>query len=115
MVREDILGGLKNALERGESMQDAKASLISAGYSQAEVEEALATLEKVQVKRKEIPIPTITTVSLEQPPTPPAAHALVKPFPQIKVKRRFNYWLLIPIILVSFAIAYLIYNILLAQ
>lgn len=40
MPREDIVAGLKNALERGEPMQKAMASFINAGYTPAEVEEA---------------------------------------------------------------------------
>jgi hypothetical protein len=39
-MRDDILGGLKNALERGENINKAIASLISAGYSEKEVKEA---------------------------------------------------------------------------
>jgi len=40
MVREDIVAGLRNALERGYSLQIAKQSFISAGYSEMEVEDA---------------------------------------------------------------------------
>lgn len=42
MVREDIVAGLKNAVERGYSLELAKKSFISAGYSKEEVEEASA-------------------------------------------------------------------------
>ena len=118
MVREDILGGLKNALERGEGLDNAKSSFISAGYPKNEVEEAASLLEKKETKKK-MEIPTIYSVSM-QAPTPSASAsgpktAEIKPFPQIKVTKKFNYWLIPPIIIVSFAIAYLIYNILLAQ
>ena len=44
-MREDILGGLKNALERGENINKAIASLISAGYSEKEVKEAANFLQ----------------------------------------------------------------------
>jgi len=40
MVREDIVAGLKNALDRGYSFQAAKRSLLNAGYSAEDVEEA---------------------------------------------------------------------------
>ncbi len=40
MVREDIVAGLKNAVERGEGIETAKQSFISAGYPREEVEEA---------------------------------------------------------------------------
>jgi len=40
MVREEIVEGLKNAVERGYSLEMAKQSFISAGYPREEVEEA---------------------------------------------------------------------------
>ncbi len=40
MVRQDIVAGLRNALERGISIDSAKNSLLSAGYSMEDVEEA---------------------------------------------------------------------------
>lgn len=40
MVREDIIAGLRNAVERGEPIEKAKQSFISAGYPKEEVEAA---------------------------------------------------------------------------
>ncbi len=40
MINEDILTSLKNAIEKGESLQTAMAICINSGYSQREVEEA---------------------------------------------------------------------------
>lgn len=40
MVRQDIVAGLNNALERGYSFEGAKQSLLNAGYSTEDVEEA---------------------------------------------------------------------------
>jgi len=118
MVREDIVGGLKNAIERGESVQEAKNSFLFAGYLQKDVEEAAASLEKVnvQTRKTDMPIPELFTASLEQPEVKagqPGAEE-TKPLPQIKVKRTFNYLLLIPIVIISAVIAYLIYSILLS-
>lgn len=111
MVRQDILGGLRNALERGESLEEAKNIFISTGYNAAEIEEAAKILsEKVAGKRTEIP--TIISVSMEQPPAPGKEE--IKPLPQIKVKATFNWLLLIPIVLISALIAFLIYNLLLS-
>ena len=42
MVREEILTGLKNAVERGQSIEKAVQSMISAGYNPAEVNEAVS-------------------------------------------------------------------------
>ena len=39
-MREDIRGGLKNALERGETIEQAIRSFINAGYNETEVREA---------------------------------------------------------------------------
>lgn len=36
-MREDIYGGLKNALERGADLEDAVRSFINAGYPESEV------------------------------------------------------------------------------
>jgi len=43
-MREDIVAGLKNAFERGESMEKAVNAFINAGYNQNEVEEAAKSL-----------------------------------------------------------------------
>lgn len=110
MVREDILGGLKNALERGETLQEAKDSFISAGYSKSDVEEASLILEKVQTKKAEMP--AIYTGVLQTQEAKPGQKE--KPLPQIKVKSKFQWYLIVPIILVSAAIAYLLYSIFLA-
>jgi hypothetical protein len=40
MVREDIVAGLRNALDRGNSFEAAKQSLLNAGYSSEDIAEA---------------------------------------------------------------------------
>lgn len=61
MVRKDILAGVRNAVERGESFEQAKASLINAGYTRGEVEEAVAVLSKAgeigEIKEVAVPAP----------------------------------------------------------
>ena len=49
MVREDIVAGLKNAVGKGESLETAKQSFISAGYSKADVEEASSLIQSGSV------------------------------------------------------------------
>ena len=39
-MREDIQGGLRNAMERGASLEQAIKSFLSAGYAESEVREA---------------------------------------------------------------------------
>lgn len=49
MVREDIVAGLRNSVERGESLEKAKQSFISAGYPRQEVEEAASLIHSGSV------------------------------------------------------------------
>ncbi len=44
MVRKDIFGALRNAIERGESLEEAKLSLVNAGYPREDVEEAAGAM-----------------------------------------------------------------------
>ncbi len=41
MVREDIVAGLRNAVERGYTLQQAKQTLLNSSYNAQEVEEAV--------------------------------------------------------------------------
>lgn len=50
MARQDLLGALRNALERGQSIEQAKASLLNAGYDTFEIEEAAKELGTEEVK-----------------------------------------------------------------
>ncbi len=43
-MRDEIEAGLKNAVERGEKLEDAMASFINAGYNPAEVRQAASSL-----------------------------------------------------------------------
>lgn len=44
MVKEEILGGLRLALSKGESLKQAMMSFYSAGYKKQDIEEAARTL-----------------------------------------------------------------------
>ncbi len=46
-MREDIYGALKNAIERGESIESAVRSFINAGYNETEVREAAQALSSI--------------------------------------------------------------------
>jgi len=50
MARQDLIAAIRNALERGESVEDAKKSLVNAGYSITEVEEAESQVGKLKQK-----------------------------------------------------------------
>lgn len=46
-MKEDIVAGIKNAIERGYSLEQAKTSFINAGYNVRDVEEAASSLTGV--------------------------------------------------------------------
>ncbi|RLG16286.1 hypothetical protein DRN69_01160 [Candidatus Pacearchaeota archaeon] len=52
MVNQDILGGLKSALERGESLKQAMMTFYNAGYRKEEIEEAARALKEEQEHKK---------------------------------------------------------------
>lgn len=84
MPTEEIAAGLKQAIERGESLEQAKRSFINAGYSRKEVEEAASTLGGVLT---EFPQPTATYQPQIFPPLLPTPFQTPYPSlqkPQIK-------------------------------
>lgn len=68
MARQDLIAALRNALERGETLEEAKISLINAGYKKEEIEEASREIEKIRPKK----LPTIER-KFPSLPTPPKA------------------------------------------
>lgn len=74
MVSEEIVGGIKNALERGNSLRDAMISFFNAGYDRKEIEEAAAILLNYQptVKTEStIPVPVMKMVEVKKEISPP--------------------------------------------
>lgn len=63
MVNKEILGGLKSALERGQSLKQAMMSLYNAGYRKEEIEEAARALQLEQ-QQEQIQMP------VQKPPLP---------------------------------------------
>ena len=47
-----ILGGLKNAIERGESIEKAKSTFLNAGYDSNDLEEAVGLLSSKEIKEE---------------------------------------------------------------
>ena len=88
MVKEEIaaiLGGLKNAIERGESIEKAKSTFLNAGYKSEEVDDAAGLLSVKEVNKEEKKAEKenkkeIKTLTKE------------KPLPEIKLepKKKFN-------------------------
>ncbi len=58
MARQDLIGALKNAIERGEGTEEAKSTLLNAGYNRYEIEEAAKEIEKFKLKlKRKLPLP----------------------------------------------------------
>ena len=67
MTKEEILAGLKQAIERGESLEQAKQSFINAGYNPRDVEEAAASFEGVLTEYPKPAFHHQTPLSRQQP------------------------------------------------
>lgn len=74
MVDRNLLGGMKNALERGQPIQKVKQSFINAGYKPQEVEQAAGQLNSqgIQTKmnpqnNKNLPTPTNNNPNASKP------------------------------------------------
>jgi hypothetical protein len=86
-MNDEILGGLKSALERGESLKRAMLTFFNAGYKREEIEEAARNLNAQDVQPTVIPVKTtpltsaqsiisktikqVSTVQSLEPPLPP--------------------------------------------
>lgn len=79
---EELVGGLRNAFERGESFIKAKQSLINAGYNPAEVE--LATQEMRRLLSSKNP-PKVAPV--EKNPAPTVKKKSIFPIKKPQVKQ----------------------------
>ena len=57
-MENELLGGLKNALERGQSLEQAKQSFINAGYNLNEIESTtsmLSSAQQIQISENKTP------------------------------------------------------------
>jgi hypothetical protein len=55
-MKEEIVQGLRNAIERGYSLESAAQSFVNAGYNPREVQEAMAILSSPTVSQQSQPI-----------------------------------------------------------
>ena len=70
MGKDNLIVALKNALERGETLEDAKESLSNAGYSSRDIELASREIEKLELRRKSFPKPKSGKKEILPPPPP---------------------------------------------
>ena len=57
MIREDLICALRNAIERGSSLDEAITTLENAGYNRIDIEEASRQLRDVRKKGSFLPPP----------------------------------------------------------
>ena len=69
MVNEDILGGLKTAMRKGESLKRAMFSMYNAGYKKEEIEEAARVVQREQIQqvRQAEPVKEIKQIAISKP------------------------------------------------
>ncbi len=90
MINEEILAGLKSALERGQSLQRAMMALYNAGYKKEEIEEAARSLMEFSSESQlQPPIKTVPrTAGIKQVPQVLATPTTVKSFPELQPYRK---------------------------
>ena len=71
MAKEEIIGGLRAALSKGDSLQKAMMSFFNAGYPKEDIEEAARYLNSPQLSGQ----PSAPTQPFAQTPTPQAQPA----------------------------------------
>jgi len=108
---EEIKGGLKNAVSRGENLQKAKQSFINAGYTKEEVEQAEKFLNINQDSPDGKKIPPERNIQEEKPEkiqnqeiktsikkTQPLPSSNIQ---NTQIKKQFPRWLIILLIIFS--------------
>jgi hypothetical protein len=86
MVNEEILGGLKSALERGSSLERAMLTLFNSGYKREEIEEAARSLLEFRPESQiQAPIKTVPkTAEVKPVPQVLTTPTITKAFPELK-------------------------------
>ena len=96
-MREEILAGLKNAMDHGSSLDDAVQSFINAGYNPVEVKDAASQMQD-----------GATTIITPQAPkklpsanniVPPRSQDFEVPYQFISPPKKSRKWILVLIIL----------------
>lgn len=116
-MKEDILAGLRNALERGQSLESASQSFINAGYNPRDVQEAASSISqgvtsiiskedsKFQPLQPQIQPPKQTDLNVpESPSTPINPTPLIDPNLDKKKKHKKILVILLIILLVLIAL-----------
>ena len=122
-MREDIVTGLKNAMQRGESLEKAVQSFINAGYNPIEVRQAAesiyegaTTIINPETGEKVMPDTSLQKHIIQPPKQMPVPVQENKILEKKPVKRKGNIALIIILVLILLALlAGLIYIIFYGQ
>jgi len=104
--KAELIGGIKNALEKGESLEKAKQSFLNAGYKKEEIEAAAKELAPssaiVPSPAPVSPSPQAHNQSIPQPPSQkPPQQTLIKPPTQLPAEQQVSKKLMIILAIVS--------------
>jgi len=106
MNREDIegiVGGLKNAIERGANLEKAKNTFLNAGYSQEDIDEAVKLIPEESKKTEKLQEPSAHLIlpSLKQEAGKPLPAI---PKPEIQKKKHPVQTMLLLIAIIIFVL-----------
>ncbi len=87
MVNNDILGGLRSALTRGYSLEEAMLSFFNAGYKRDEIQEAAKALQSTIVIQPSIELQPRPIFEPKPKPQPPVLSKIKISRPQIPVQK----------------------------
>jgi len=105
MVRKDLIAGLKNAIERGYSLEQAKQSFITAGYNREDVEEAVQFMQSGSIiASPEIQMPASAVEPSKQRQIPEKQQAQKQILQTVVPKRKFNWKVIFLIIILMILI-----------
>jgi len=116
-MRKDIYGGLKNALERGENLEQAVRSFINAGYPESEVRQTAQTLssgtqisQQPFAKKKQLPpLPKnqLQGQTVQTPKAPPQTSQIQRTVKK-QIRRKTDWRLIILGIVLFFLVLILV-------
>ena len=103
----ELIGGIKNALERGENPEKTKQSFLNAGYKKQEIEKAINHVMQISPQslpqKEEVqqpkPSPTPAQTQTNQPPTPTQQNNQTQQIPQQPQKKFSKLWIIVMIVL----------------
>lgn len=121
MAKDEISAGIKNALERGESLEQAVQSFINAGYNPVEVREIASNttggVSKIinypQYKNSPEPQPLMQLPEAEQPQHAVQSQSLMSAVPPVKedlTKKKIILLILILVFIILLLTLFLLYK-----